>query len=213
MMKPLLPERTVERLSLYRRVLLNYQYLDQAYIFSHNLARFLKTNAATVRRDLMLIGVEGDLHKGYVINELVDKINKAIDPDETEKVAFIGIGELGRAVYEYFNQNSARLQVAATFRFGNHTINQIEDIPCYNMVNLPAVINRLNIKICVVAVTLDYAKEISTILAHSGVLGILNFSSALLQLPSHIYVENYDMITKLEKIAYFMNKTAGNTNN
>jgi len=211
-MKTVLPERTVERLSLYRRILLNYQYLDHAYIFSHNLARFLKTNAATVRRDLMLIGVEGNLHKGYVISELVEKINEAIDPDRTEKVAFIGIGELGRAVYEYFNQNDARLQVAATFRFGSQTSNQIEDIPCYNMVNLPTVINKSGIKICVVAVTLDYVKEISTILAHSGVLGILNFSSALLQLPPHIYVENYDMITKLEKIAYFMNK-AGNISN
>jgi len=205
-MKPLIPERTVERLSLYRRVLLNYQYLDHAYIYSHNLARFLKTNAATVRRDLMLIGVEGDVHKGYVINELVEKISTAIDPDNIEKVAFVGIGELGRAVHEYFNQNNTRLQVAATFRFGNQIINQVEDIPCYNMVNLPAVINRLGIRVCVVAVTVEYAKEISTILAHSGVLGILNFSSALLQLPDHIYVENYDMITKLEKIAYFMNR-------
>jgi len=202
----LIPERTIERLSLYRRILLNYQYLDHAYIFSHNLARFLKTNAATVRRDLMLIGVEGDVHKGYVINELVEKISKAIDPDNIEKVAFVGIGELGRAVHEYFNQSNNRLQVAATFRFGNQLNSQVEDIPCYNMVNLPAVINRLGIKICVVAVTVDYVKEISAILAHSGVLGILNFSSALLQLPPHIYVENYDMITKLEKIAYFMNK-------
>ncbi len=205
-MKSLIPERTIERLSLYRRILLNYQYLDHAYIFSHNLARFLKTNAATVRRDLMLIGVEGDVHKGYVINELVEKISKAIDPDNIEKVAFVGIGELGRAVHEYFNQSNNRLQVAATFRFGNQLNSQVEDIPCYNMVNLPAVINRLGIKICVVAVTVDYVKEISAILAHSGVLGILNFSSALLQLPPHIYVENYDMITKLEKIAYFMNK-------
>jgi len=205
-MKSLIPERTIERLSLYRRILLNYQYLDHAYIFSHNLARFLKTNAATVRRDLMLIGVEGDVHKGYVINELVEKISKAIDPDNIEKVAFVGIGELGRAVHEYFNQSNNRLQVAATFRFGNQLNSQVEDIPCYNLVNLPAVINRLGIKICVVAVTVDYVKEISAILAHSGVLGILNFSSALLQLPPHIYVENYDMITKLEKIAYFMNK-------
>jgi redox-sensing transcriptional repressor len=50
----------------------------------------------------------------------------------------------------------------------------------------------------------EFAREISMILVNAGILGILNFSSVYLQLPARIYVENYDMITKLEKIAYFM---------
>jgi NADH/NAD ratio-sensing transcriptional regulator Rex len=54
------------------------------------------------------------------------------------------------------------------------------------MVNLPAVINRLGIKICVVAVTVEYAKEISMTLAHFSVLGFLNFSSALLSYLKYI---------------------------
>jgi len=204
-MRDFLPEKTVERLSQYRRLLYNYQYLDHAFIFSHNLARILKTNAANVRRDLMLIGVTGDVHKGYDINELILKISEAIDHDEPEKVAFIGIGELGRAVSEYFTRYSSKLVIAATFRFGQNP-QPAYDLPCHNISELPHVIIKHQIRICVVAVPIEFAKEISTILVHSGVLGILNFSSAHLQLPSHIFVENYDMITKLEKVAYFMKK-------
>lgn len=204
-MRDFLPEKTVERLSQYRRVLYNYQYLDHAFIFSHNLARILKTNAANVRRDLMLIGVNGDVHKGYDINELIAKISDAIDHDEPEKVAFIGIGELGRSVSEYFTRFSSKLVIAATFRFGQNP-QPAYDLPCYNISELPHIISKQQIRICVVAVPIEFAKEISTILVHSGVLGILNFSSAYLQLPPHIYVENYDMITKLEKVAYFMKK-------
>lgn len=204
-MKAFLPDKTVERLSQYRRVLYNYQYLDHAYIFSHNLAHIIKTNAANVRRDLMLVGVNGDVHKGYDINELITKISEAIDQDEPEKVAFVGIGELGRTVSEYFSRYNNKLVIAATFRFGQNKQPSYE-LPSYYISEMPRIIKEMKIRLCVVAVPIEFAKEISTILVHSGVLGILNFSSAYLQLPPHIFVENYDMITKLEKVAYFMNK-------
>ncbi|MBU1009538.1 MAG: redox-sensing transcriptional repressor Rex [Bacteroidetes bacterium] len=203
-MRANLPENTVERLSQYRRILLNYQFLEHAFIFSHNLARILKTNPANVRRDLMLIGVAGDVHKGYDINELLASISTAIDKEEQEKIAFVGIGDMGRAVAEYFNQYNTKLVIAATFRFGKPSNQLIEGIPCYNIAEMQQVISSLGIKICVVAVPREFAREISSIIVNSGVRGILNFSSVPLQVPKHIYVEDYDIITKLEKIAYFM---------
>lgn len=205
-MKLPLPDNTVERLSHYRRVLLNYQFLDHAYIFSHNLARLSKTNAVTVRRDLMLIDVSGDVHKGYVISELIKKISEAIDSEKIEKVAFIGIGDMGRTVFEYFTLNNEKLVVVAAFKFGIVKPALADEIPVYNISDLTQVIKREQISICVVAVPREFASDISQILVNAGVRGILNFSSAPLQLPPHIYVEQYDMITKLEKIAYFINK-------
>ncbi len=205
-MKQQLPENTVERLSHYRRVLLNYQFLDHAFIFSHNLARLSKTNPVTVRRDLMLINVSGDVHKGYIISDLIAQISKAIDSDQTEKVAFIGIGDLGKTVYEYFTQFNEKLVVAAAFKFGAVKSVTQDDVPLYNIADLMQVIKNEGITICVVAVPREFANDISQILVNSGVRGILNFSSVPLQLPSHIYVEQYDMIIKLEKIAYFLNR-------
>lgn len=205
-MKQQLPENTVERLSHYRRVLLNYQFLDHAYIFSHNLARLSKTNPVTVRRDLMLINVSGDVHKGYVISDLIEQISEAIDSDQTEKVAFIGIGDLGKTVYDYFTQFNEKLVVAAAFKFGAIKCVTQDEVPLYNIADLMQVIKKEGITICVVAVPREFANDISQILVNSGVRGILNFSSVPLQLPAHIYVEQYDMITKLEKIAYFLNR-------
>ncbi|MDO8898622.1 MAG: redox-sensing transcriptional repressor Rex [Bacteroidales bacterium] len=205
-----LPEKTVERLSQYRRVLLNYQFLEHGYIYSHNLARILKTNPANVRRDLMLIGVSGDVHKGYEIVKLIESIGDAIDGEQAEKVCFVGIGELGRTVSEYFSQPSNKLKIAATFHFDNHQPVAYSDVPSYNISTISEIIKKEDILISVLAVPKDYAREICMILVNSGVIGILNFSSVYLQVPKHVYVENYDMITKLEKIAYFMKRHSVN---
>lgn len=202
-----LPEKTVERLSQYRRALLNYQFLDHAWIYSHNLARILKTNAANVRRDLMLIGVSGDVHKGYDISLLIEKISEAIDGAVTEKVSFVGIGELGRTVSEYFASTNSKLEVAAHFYFEEH-IPARSDVPSFSISQISEIIKQEDILIAVLAVPREFAREISLLLVNAGIMGILNFSSVHLQVPKHIYVENYDMITKLEKIAYFMKRPA-----
>ncbi len=110
-----LPPNTVERLSLYRRKLLNYPE-QKEYIHSHQLAHLLRINPAHIRRDLMLINFSGDVHKGYNIKGLITSIGEVIDSSVKRKIAFIGIGDLGRAVAEYFNNDEAKLEIAATFR-------------------------------------------------------------------------------------------------
>ena len=77
-----LPGNTVVRLSQYRRLLEKYKYLDEPYIFSHDLARMLDVKAVQVRHDLMLLGISGDRRKGYSVSALIDKISEKIDRPE-----------------------------------------------------------------------------------------------------------------------------------
>ena len=51
-----LPEKTIERLSQYRRTLLNCSANGQTHIFSHELAALLNITAVQVRRDIMFLG-------------------------------------------------------------------------------------------------------------------------------------------------------------
>lgn len=200
-----LPANTVERLSLYRRILLSLPSDEKPFIHSHRLAHLMKINSAHVRRDLMLIDFSGDIHKGYDILELIKCIGEAIDCTHIQKVAFIGIGDLGRAVAEYFNHTETRLQVAATFRLEGETPN-FKDVRCYHISQMKEVLKKEKIELCVLAVPFDLAAEVSKEIVDAGIRGILNFTSAHLKVPSNIYVEQYDMISKLEKLAYFTNK-------
>ncbi len=200
-----LPANTVERLSLYRRILLSLPIDDKPFIHSHRLAHLMKINPAHVRRDLMLINFSGNIHKGYDIRQLIKSIGEAIDCTHIQKVAFIGIGDLGRAVAEYFNHTQTRLQVAATFRLEGEAPN-FKDVRCYHISKMKDVLIKEKIELCVLAVPFDLADEISKEVVDAGIRGILNFTSANLKVPSNIYVEQYDMISKLEKLAYFTNK-------
>ncbi len=199
-----LPPNTVERLSLYRRKLLNYPE-QKEYIHSHQLAHLLRINPAHIRRDLMLINFSGDVHKGYNIKGLITSIGEVIDSSVKRKIAFIGIGDLGRAVAEYFNNDEAKLEIAATFRLSKEPEIQFSDVHCYNISKMKDIIKKNKIDLCVLAVPREFAIEISKKVVDSGIKGILNFTSVHLNVPKDIYIEEYDMISKLEKLAYFTN--------
>lgn len=203
-----LPGNTVERLSNYRRTLLDLRTEEKTHIHSHQLAYLLKINPVHVRRDLMLIGFSGDIHKGYDISKLIKSIGLAIDCIHVQKVAFVGVGDLGRAVADYFNHQDTKLQVAATFRIGKEPGMQFPDVKCYNISRMKEIMHQESIELCVLAVSSSFVGDISKIIVDAGVKGILNFTSFHLKVPEEIYVENYDMISKLEKLAYFTNKDA-----
>ena len=74
-----IPEKTIERLSEYRRTLMNLHRQGITHIFSHVLAGMQGITAVQVRRDLMLIGFSSDTKKGYDVEVLIDFINGILD--------------------------------------------------------------------------------------------------------------------------------------
>ena len=59
-----IPEKTIERLSEYRRTLLSCHRQGITHVFSHVLAVIHGITAVQVRRGLMLSGVSGGTTKG-----------------------------------------------------------------------------------------------------------------------------------------------------
>ena len=74
-----IPEKTIERLSEYRRTLLSCHEQGITHIFSHVLAGIHGITAVQVRRDLMLIGFSSDTKKGYDVEVLIDFISGILD--------------------------------------------------------------------------------------------------------------------------------------
>jgi AT-rich DNA-binding protein len=200
-----LPGKTVERLSEYRRTLLECLNEKRNFIFSHDLAARLHITAVQVRRDLMLIGYSSVLRKGYDVRELIDTISKIIDSEESMKVAIIGIGNLGRAVAGYFKGKRSKLNLVASFDNDLQKINKvISGVKCYPYNDIEHLMKELDIRIAILTVPPDFAREITEELVRYGIKGILNFTTIPLNVPSGIYLEEYDMITSIEKVAYFV---------
>jgi redox-sensing transcriptional repressor len=180
---------------------------EKTHVFSHEIAQMLHITPVQVRRDLMLIGYSGNLRKGYDIKELIDLIGKIIDSERGQRVAVVGLGNLGKAFISYFKGKRSKLSIIAAFDINPEKINRVFDgVACYHINQMPDIIRQNNISIGIITVPTEQAPEIAEALALSGIKGILNYTPKPLNVPAYVYLEEYDMITSLEKVAFFAKK-------
>ncbi len=199
----LLPERTVERLSQYRRVLQREMDNGVEHIYSHDLAALLHLTPVQVRRDIMLIQHTGTLRKGYNISNLIQLIGQIIDCSGQQKVAIVGIGKLGLALLNYMTSNNTKLQLSAVFDNNQDKIgSSYSGVLCHSIDQLKKIIKRDNITIGILTVPADEAVRLSKIMTDAGILGIINYTPVSLNIEG-VFLEQYDVITSLEKVAYF----------
>jgi len=200
-----LPEKTIGRLSEYRRTLLNCLAKGKTHIYSHELANLHNITAVQVRRDIMLIGYSTTLKKGYDVKALIDVIAKIIDTEDGLNAAIIGVGNLGKAITTYLNGKRTKLRIIAAFDTDPDKTNRvIAGIKCYQMSEINKIIKEQDIRIGIITVPPEDAPSVSEILVNSGIKGILNYTSTSLNVPQNVYLEEYDMITSLEKVAYYV---------
>ncbi len=207
-----IPEKTIERLSEYRRTLLASHKQGISHIFSHVLAGMHGITAVQVRRDLMLIGFSSDTKKGYDVEELIKYISTILDSQEPMNIAVIGMGHLGQAITKYFNGKRLKLRITAAFDVDPEKVGKIiDEIPCYHMDNFEEIVADKDIAMVVVSSPTKVATQLVVPIINAGIRGVLNFTSTPLNFPQGIVVENYDITTLLEKVAYFV-KEADNSN-
>lgn len=204
-MQMILPERTVERLSAYRRSLLQCLEEGKTHIYSHELAQLHHNTAVQVRRDIMFIGYTSMQRKGYDVRELIQLMGEILDSEKGLNVAVIGVGNLGRAVTAYFIGKRSKLNIIATFDVDPNKIDRdFSGVRCYPMNRLREIVESHQISIAILTLPADAAMEVSRQILDAGIKGVLNFTTVPLNLAPDVYLEEYDMITSLEKVAYFV---------
>jgi redox-sensing transcriptional repressor len=200
-----LPDKTVERLSQYRRSLNNQLQKGKTNIFSHEIASLLHITPVQVRRDIMLMGYSGTLRRGYNIQEMVNLIGQIIDTADGQRIAVIGMGNLGKAFIHYLWNKRTKLKVVAAFDINPvKTDKTYEDVFCYHMNKLEEVIEKERISIGIITTPPEVASIIADRLKEAGIKGILNYTPKPLSPREGVYLAEYDMITSLEKVAYFV---------
>lgn len=203
-----LPGKTVERLSEYRRNLLGYLNSGNEYIFSHELAALLHITAVQVRRDLMLIGYSSVMKKGYDVKELISTIGEIIDSDKGQNVAVFGFGHFGKAISGYFKGKRSKLNIVAAFDVDPDIVGKENaGVMCYPVEETEKIIKKLGVSIAILTVPPKHARPIAEEVINHGIKGILNFTTVPLNMPANVFLEEYDMITSLEKVAYFVKES------
>ncbi|MHC4872613.1 MAG: redox-sensing transcriptional repressor Rex, partial [Planctomycetota bacterium] len=181
--------KVIERLSLYRRLMTNAFESGEVSMYSHDLAEKAGVTAAQVRRDLMEIGFAGTSKKGYEVSGLKKAIADYLDNPDGEKVALIGVGNLGRALLPFFAAHEPNVRINAAFDTDPFKTGRvIHGCRVYPDNELDKVIKEQDINVAILAVPAEYAQSVTARLLNAGICGIMNFAPVTLKVPEYVTV-------------------------
>jgi redox-sensing transcriptional repressor len=153
----------------------------------------------------MFIGYTSMQRKGYDVRELINVIGEILDSEKGLNVAVVGMGNLGSAITTYFLGKRSRLNIIASFDVDPNKVGRvISGVKCYPLQRIKEEVKAHKISVAIVTVPAGSATEVKNLLVDAGIRGILNFTTIPLKVPDHVYLDEYDMITSLEKVAYFV---------
>lgn len=200
-------EKTVERLSLYRRILESMAAEGKTNIFSHQLSTLAGGTAAQVRQDLRVLGYSGSSARGYDVSQLIESIGTFFQGKGCHRAVLVGIGNLGRALLAFFAGRSPYIEIQAAFDVKpEKTGRVIHGCRCYQVDELVSIVKREKVCTAIIAVPVQAAQQTADLLIEGGISGILNFAPTRIHVPAGIYVDNIDLTMSVEKVAYFANK-------
>lgn len=199
--------KTIERLSLYRRLLQNLENDQVENVYSHHLAGMCNVTAAIVRKDLMGVGYLGNPRHGYQVNSLLKCINVYFEGNEANNVILVGIGNLGRALMSYFSKGNSSTTILSAFDLDDSKVNRVIcNVKCLPYDEMKTFINSNKIKTAIICVPKVQAQKVADNLVNYGIKGILNFAPTRLLVPDSVFVENADISMFLDKVIYFASK-------
>ena len=203
-------EKQVSRLSTYRRQLQALPPGSSPTLHSHALAALCGTTAAHVRRDLMSIGFSGSPVRGYDVRQLVLAIGRKLDAPGGQFAALAGVGQLGRALLDYFTTRRPNLRIVAAFDIDPEKTRRVT-LGCrvWPLEKLDRVVRDKGITVGVLTVPAESAQEVADRMVDAGIVGFLNFAPVPLRLPARTFVGEMDITTSMERVAYFARALAG----
>lgn len=189
-----------------------YRYLDMIAskgiirVSSQELSEITGLTASQIRQDLNHYGGFGQQGYGYNVEDLKGEIQKIIGINKTYNVILVGVGNIGRAIYNYAGFRDAGLDIVACFdqnpeivgkKCGTKKILSVDKLEDY--------LSKNKTDIAIVAVPAKFSQDIVDRIVAGGVKGIWNFAPLDLKVPSDVILENVHLDESLFTLTYYMN--------
>ncbi|MHB0946520.1 MAG: redox-sensing transcriptional repressor Rex [Sedimentisphaerales bacterium] len=198
------PQKTIERISLYKRVVSELLAKGKIRAYSHEIAKLAGVKSSQVRHGFMFIGTNGKANSGYDLRELLGHIEGFLTADKPDSYCIVGIGNLGRAILAFFHARHKNLVIKAAFDKDSLLTGKVfHGCRCYLIDDAKEIIKKEGISLGIIAVPAAQAQAVGQILVDAGIRGIVNFAPVPLKLGQGIVVENVDLAMYLEKVAFF----------
>jgi len=198
-----IPASTIRRLSHYLRSLEDLEGTGAETVSSEELALRGQTTAAQVRKDLSHFGSFGKRGLGYKVEELRQRLRQILGVDRVWKVALIGAGRIGSALFEYPAFESRGYECVAIVDSDPDKIGTYwSNLQIRGPEELESLLSGLGVELVILAVPARAAQEMAERAVRAGIKGILNFAPIRLKVPSHVPVEDVNLVMQLEALSF-----------
>ena len=198
-----IPNPAVRRLSLYLRQLEGFKRKDRRTISSKQLGESLNLTDAQVRKDLAYFGQFGHPGIGYRVEDLIAQVKHILGTDKTWNVLLIGAGNLGRALMSYRGFDAKGFRLVAVFDDDKNKVGTRQaDFIVQPLSELAETVQRLNIRLAIMAVPAEVAQDVADQLVEAGIRGLLNFAPVSIQVPSDVALNAMDVAVQLEQLSF-----------
>jgi redox-sensing transcriptional repressor len=160
----------------------------------------------------MEVGYLGHPRHGYEISGLLTRLDAYFGMDRGIKMVLVGVGNLGRAILNYFVGKQSHISMEAAFDTDPAKFDRtIGGCHCYPIDQLPGVVSGKGVHIGIITVPAAQAQMVAELLVKAGVNGLVNLAPARLRVPPSVFVEDMDVSLAIEKVAYFSKVFSGET--
>lgn len=203
--RPVIPRKTIYRLSIYLRCLARLKENGIGTVSSEALAQAAGVKPTQLRKDLAYFGTFGTRGLGYDVTELSLKISEELGTSSLQPVILVGVGNLGLALLSYRGFEKEGFEIIAAFdaepkRKRDKELKQ----PLLGMDDLKKFCRENAVKMAILSVPAASAQAVANQLIEAGVMGILNFSPIVLAVPEDVMVNNVNLAIELENLSYFI---------
>jgi redox-sensing transcriptional repressor len=172
-------------------------------ISSQGLAHLSGVTSAQVRKDLSYFGHFGKRGLGYNVARLRREIRLILGLNRRWRVALVGAGNMGSALFSYKEFRRQGFDIAAVFDVSTDRVGQRwRGLSIQHVERLSDEVSRLGIEIGVIAVPARAAQAIADRLVQAGVRGILNFAHRKIFVPAEVTLRNVNLSFELEGLAF-----------
>jgi redox-sensing transcriptional repressor len=188
------PEPTLKRLPGYLYYLEKVKEQGVINISAPVIGKDLKCDPTQVVKDIAVTGIKGKPRVGYNTYELIQALENFLGFNRTNEAFLVGAGNLGTALMAYQEHQSLGLKIIAAYDIDAGKIGKtVGGIHVLEYNKLFTLSTRLQVKIGILTTPNQAAQDVAEDLVNCGIKAIWNFTSANLDLPEEIIVQNTSM--------------------
>ncbi len=200
-------DSTVRRLSHYLRALEELEGRHATTVSSDQLAARGGTTAAQVRKDLSHFGSFGKRGLGYSVAELAGRLRRILGVDRHWKVALVGAGRIGSALFEYPDFAARGFRLVAVLDRDPAKVGRVwGPVTISDISELERVVGERDIDLMILAVPGDAAQAIAERAVAAGARGLLNFAPTQLRVADDVPVTNVNLVMEMEALSFALTK-------